>query len=174
MWFPSLVGTEGQSFIQQAREEGKDVFVWTVNRRDEMIEATRWGVKAILTDKTDLFQDVRKNMQSDYVTTRSEQVGFFFRWGTWRYYMLPQFFIQALWVSELERKSGISFKRAFKGGDYVQDRVTSATKDVANKDATQKLALEKESKVVTPLVQEKTMSVPSAVSHQPSAVSASA
>lgn len=65
MWFPSLVGTEGQSFIQQARQEGKDVFVWTVNRRDEMIEATRWGVKAILTDKTDLFQDVRKNMQGE-------------------------------------------------------------------------------------------------------------
>jgi hypothetical protein len=63
MWFPSLVGTEGQSFIQQARDEGKDVFVWTVNRRDEMIEATRWGVKAILTDKTDMFQDVRRNMK---------------------------------------------------------------------------------------------------------------
>ena len=68
MWFPSLIGTEGQSFIQQARNEGKDVFVWTVNRQDEMIEATRWGVKAILTDKTDLFQDVRKMMLSEWAS----------------------------------------------------------------------------------------------------------
>jgi hypothetical protein len=65
MWFPSLVTQEGQNFIQHARKEGKDVFVWTVNRRDEMVEATRWGVKAILTDKTDLFQDLRKNMTGE-------------------------------------------------------------------------------------------------------------
>lgn len=65
MWFPSLVTQEGQNFIQHARGEGKDVFVWTVNRSDEMVEATRWGVKAILTDKTDLFQDVRKNMAGE-------------------------------------------------------------------------------------------------------------
>lgn len=66
MWFPSLVTQEGQNFIQHARKEGKDVFVWTVNRRDEMVEATRWGVKAILTDKTDLFQDLRKNMTGEW------------------------------------------------------------------------------------------------------------
>lgn len=67
MWFPSLVTQEGQNFIQHARKEGKDVFVWTVNRRDEMVEATRWGVKAILTDKTDLFQDLRKNMTGEFI-----------------------------------------------------------------------------------------------------------
>lgn len=65
MWFPSLVTQDGQNFIQHARNEGKDLFVWTVNRSDEMIEATRWGVKAILTDKTDLYQDLRKGMTGE-------------------------------------------------------------------------------------------------------------
>jgi phosphatidylglycerol phospholipase C len=114
MWFPSLVSTEGQNFLQQAREDGKDVFVWTVNRRDEMIEATRYGVKAILTDKTDLLRDVRNEMQDDFVGARSEQVGIFFRWATWRYYMLPQMLIQAIWISELEKRAGCTFKSAWK------------------------------------------------------------
>ncbi|PWN90285.1 PLC-like phosphodiesterase [Acaromyces ingoldii] len=110
MWFPSLVGADGQAFLQEAREAKKDVFVWTVNRRDEMIEATRWGVKAILTDKTDMFQEVRKDMASDYISTRSEQVGLFFRWASWKYYMFPIFFYQTLWISQIEGRAGISFK----------------------------------------------------------------
>lgn len=108
MWFPSLVGADGQAFLQEAREAKKDVFVWTVNRRDEMIEATRWGVKAILTDKTDMFQEVRKDMASDYISTRSEQVGLFFRWASWKYYMFPIFFYQTLWISQIEGRAGVS------------------------------------------------------------------
>lgn len=119
MWFPSLVNAEGQSLLQQARRDGKDVFAWTVNRRDEMIEATRWGVKAILTDKTDMFQNVRQEMQDDFASVRSEQVGFFFRWASWQYWMLPQFLIQAMWISELERRAGITFKSAWRKSDLA-------------------------------------------------------
>lgn len=132
MWFPSLVGQEGQMFIQQARKEGKDVFVWTVNRSDEMIEATRWGVKAILTDKTALFQDVRKEMLDDYSTTRSEQVGFFFRWATWRYYTVPQLFIQSIWTSELERRAGITFKNAWAQGGKALQRELPTVQDMSS------------------------------------------
>lgn len=127
MWFPSLVGADGQNFIEQARKEGKDVFVWTVNRRDEMIEATRWGVKAILTDKTAMFQRVRQEMVDDYATTRSERVGYFFRWATWRYYMLPQFLIQAVWISELEKRAGVSFRTAWKDGSLGSSDPTAAS-----------------------------------------------
>jgi len=116
MWFPSLVGSEGQNFLADARREGKDVFVWTVNRRDEMIEATRWGVKAILTDKTDMFQNVRQEMQDDFALARSEKVGFFFRWATLQYWMLPQFLKQAVWMSELEGRAGCTFKQAWVEG----------------------------------------------------------
>lgn len=114
MWFASLVGAEGQAFIEQAKRENKDVFVWTVNRKDEMVEATRWGVKAILTDKTDMFQTVRQEMTNDYASTRSEEVGFFFRWASWRYWMLPQFVIQSMWIANLEKRAGSTFL-AYKG-----------------------------------------------------------
>lgn len=66
MYFACLVGADGQAFLEQAKRDGKDVFVWTVNRKDEMIEATRWGVKAVLTDKTDVFQNLRKDMSSEF------------------------------------------------------------------------------------------------------------
>lgn len=37
--------------------------VWTVNKRSEMIEATKWGAKAILTDKTAEFLALRAQME---------------------------------------------------------------------------------------------------------------
>lgn len=114
MYFACLVGSDGQSFIEEAKAAGKDVYVWTVNRKDEMIEATRWGVKAVLTDKTALFQGLRKEMTNDFATTRQEQVGLFFRWATWRYYMLPQFVLQTLWMANIEKRAGCSFKEGNK------------------------------------------------------------
>ncbi|EPQ31904.1 uncharacterized protein PFL1_00103 [Pseudozyma flocculosa PF-1] len=109
MYFACLVGAEGQAFVAEAQKAGKDIYVWTVNRKDEMIEATRWGVKAVLTDKTALFQDLRKNMTDDFATTRQEEVGIFFRWATWRYWTLPQFVIQTLWKANIEKRAGCSF-----------------------------------------------------------------
>lgn len=48
MAFPVLVGNEGREFRNRAKKEGKEICVWTVNKRSEMIQATKWGVKAIL------------------------------------------------------------------------------------------------------------------------------
>ncbi|KDN46807.1 PLC-like phosphodiesterase [Tilletiaria anomala UBC 951] len=112
MWFAGLVGAEGQAFLREAQGAGKDVYVWTVNRPDEMIEATRWGVKAVLTDKTEIFRDLRVAMAKDFAATRKDQVGLFFRWASWRYWMLPQFVIQTMWVANLEKRAGESFKAA--------------------------------------------------------------
>ncbi|PWN53520.1 PLC-like phosphodiesterase [Violaceomyces palustris] len=111
MYFASLVGAEGQTFLTDAQKAGKDVFVWTVNRKDEMIEATRWGVKAVLTDKTALFQGLRKEMTNDFASTRRDEVGIFFRWATWRYYMLPQLVLQTMWLANIEKRAGEPFKR---------------------------------------------------------------
>lgn len=112
------------------------------------------------------------HIPADYVTTRSEQVGFFFSWGTWRYYMLPQFIIQALWVSELEKKSGISFKRAYQGGKSVQGKETIASSDIGNSEVIQQSSERKDD---TPLLDEKELSIPHAVTNQqPATVAASA
>ena len=43
--------------------DGADV--WTVNKRAEMIEATKWGVKAILTDRTAEYLKLRNQMESE-------------------------------------------------------------------------------------------------------------
>lgn len=110
MYFACLVGADGQQFIADSQKAGKDIYVWTVNRKDEMIEATRWGVKAVLTDKTALFQDLRKNMTNDFATTRQDEVGIFFRWATWRYYALPQFVLQNIWLANIEKRAGSPFR----------------------------------------------------------------
>ncbi|CAO1638899.1 unnamed protein product [Sympodiomycopsis kandeliae] len=123
MWFPSLVGADGQAFLDQARKDGKDVFAWTVNRKDEMIEATRWGVKAILTDKTDLLQTVRSEMTDNFATCRRNEVGLFFRWASWRYWAAAQWVIQANWLSQLEKRAGITFKEAWKKAENLNNVV---------------------------------------------------
>lgn len=110
MYFACLVGADGQQFIADAQKAGKDIYVWTVNRKDEMIEATRWGVKAVLTDKTALFQDLRKDMTQDFASTRQVEVGMFFRWATWRYYALPQFVLQSVWLANIEKRAGSPFR----------------------------------------------------------------
>ena len=46
--------------------------MWTVNSRREMIQATKWGAKAILTDKTAEFLELRKQMESDWAKIAAE------------------------------------------------------------------------------------------------------
>ena len=47
MYFSCLVGREGQKFREDCKRSGKKVMLWTVNRREEMIE-----VGKILNDRT--------------------------------------------------------------------------------------------------------------------------
>lgn len=63
MKFSCLVSSEGVRFRSRCKEDGKAFLVWTVNDRSEMIEATKWGVDAILTDKTLFYLELRKQMQ---------------------------------------------------------------------------------------------------------------
>ncbi|PWN26510.1 PLC-like phosphodiesterase [Jaminaea rosea] len=119
MSFPSLIGTDGQEFLRRAERDGKDVFVWTVNRKDEMVEATRWGVKAILTDKTAMLQDVREGMTADFPQYRRNEVGMFFRWSTLRYYTFHQWCVQSVWIGQLEKRAGVTFKEAWKTAEHL-------------------------------------------------------
>lgn len=63
---PLLSSPEGQQFIQECKKENKKVMVWTVNTPDEMVEACRWGVDAILTDVTKEWLDLRTRLKEDF------------------------------------------------------------------------------------------------------------
>jgi hypothetical protein len=65
MKFSCLVGWEGLSFREDCQKAGKSLLVWTVNDRQEMIEACKWGVDAILTDKTADYLALRQQMKGD-------------------------------------------------------------------------------------------------------------
>lgn len=71
MNFSCLVGSDGEQFRKECKAQNKDLYVWTVNKRAEMIEATKWGAKAILTDKTAEFLKLREEMEgeSEFITT---------------------------------------------------------------------------------------------------------
>lgn len=112
MYFASLVRAEGQEFMRDAQAAGKDIFVWTVNRPDEMVEATRWGVKAVLTDNTDLFQRLRSEMSTDFNATYARDVHPFFRWASWQYYGVPQYVLQTIWHADAEKRAGETFEAA--------------------------------------------------------------
>lgn len=64
--FALLMGAEGQKFLQQCREAGKEICVWTVNDPGEMKVAMSWGIKAILTDRVGAFTSLRKEVSADH------------------------------------------------------------------------------------------------------------
>lgn len=112
MYFPSLVPVAGQQFLRDAQSAGKDVMVWTVNREDEMVEAARWGVAAVLTDRTDVFNALRRELHTDWYGTVRKHVGPAFRWTTWRYYTPALTRVQAAWHAETVGLAGESFGRS--------------------------------------------------------------
>lgn len=59
MSFPLLMGPEGQAFLEECREAGKEICVWTVNDEAEMKVAISWGVKAVLTDRVALLSQIK-------------------------------------------------------------------------------------------------------------------
>jgi hypothetical protein len=66
--FALLMGAEGQKFLQQCREAGKEICVWTVNDPGEMKVAMSWGIKAILTDRVGAFTSLRKEVSAHPIT----------------------------------------------------------------------------------------------------------
>jgi len=86
--FGALCSFEGQRFIAQCNVANKKVLVWTVNKEEEMMEAIRWNVHAILTDTTWVLLALRAKLQVDY--NQASQLSRSFLWTTWRYYTAVQ------------------------------------------------------------------------------------
>ncbi|ODN73318.1 hypothetical protein L202_07864 [Cryptococcus amylolentus CBS 6039] len=87
MAFPLLMGKEGQAFIKECREQGKEVTVWTVNDEAEMRVAMSMGVKAVLTDKVGVFVNLKKEMveHPEKLPLRGLEA-WTFPWSHWKYY----------------------------------------------------------------------------------------
>ncbi|EGG03796.1 uncharacterized protein MELLADRAFT_72523 [Melampsora larici-populina 98AG31] len=77
MKFSCLVNKEGVEFRRRCKEDGKALLVWTVNDRSEMIEAAKWGVDAILTDRTNSYLQLRQQMHDDWKAVSSETTALF-------------------------------------------------------------------------------------------------
>ena len=84
MNFSCLVTSDGAAFREECKKAGKDICVWTVNERREMIEATKWGAKAILTDRTDDWLALKNEMLSDWDKVAKE-TSWKFGWTSYRY-----------------------------------------------------------------------------------------
>ncbi|EIW66936.1 hypothetical protein M231_03967 [Tremella mesenterica] len=63
--FPALASADGQRLLEQCRDSGKAVCVWTVNDEEEMKECVRWGVQSVITDKPDLWRKLRAEILAD-------------------------------------------------------------------------------------------------------------
>jgi len=57
------MGPEGQAFLQECKEAGKDICVWTVNDEAEMKVAISWGVKAVLTDRVSVLTKIKNEVR---------------------------------------------------------------------------------------------------------------
>ncbi|WVF72916.1 hypothetical protein IAT40_007734 [Kwoniella sp. CBS 6097] len=89
MNFSLLMGSEGQKFLREAREDGKEVTVWTVNDENEMRIAMQWGVKAVLTDRVGAFNKLKEEVIADPRKLQlSGMTRYTFPWSSWRYYTL--------------------------------------------------------------------------------------
>ncbi|WVQ84663.1 hypothetical protein IAT38_006818 [Cryptococcus sp. DSM 104549] len=94
MCFPLLMGAEGQAFLQECRDNGKEVTVWTVNDEREMRVAMSWGVKAVLTDRVGAFVNLKKDIVDHPEKLPLQGVErYTFPWSHWRYYSVAHTWI---------------------------------------------------------------------------------
>lgn len=63
MRYNTLTSRDGQAFIAECKAAGKRVVVWTVNKRYDMIAATKWGVDVLISDRTDEAIKLRADMK---------------------------------------------------------------------------------------------------------------
>ncbi|WWD21001.1 hypothetical protein CI109_105482 [Kwoniella shandongensis] len=63
--YAALASSEGQRFLKDCRANEKGICVWTVNDREEMRECTRWGVKSVISDKPELWRDLKKEIEAN-------------------------------------------------------------------------------------------------------------
>ncbi|KAI0774560.1 PLC-like phosphodiesterase [Fomes fomentarius] len=107
--FYILASWGGQSFIRECKQAGKKVMVWTVNEPIQMIEAVRWGVDVILTDKTKDWLDLRETLRADYDRILANHSSMFLWTSPWYYFPARYIFINL--IAARLQKIGGPFKK---------------------------------------------------------------
>ncbi|EKM59894.1 uncharacterized protein PHACADRAFT_250682 [Phanerochaete carnosa HHB-10118-sp] len=105
MSFGSMTTVDGQRFRKECKAAGKNIMVWTVNDPECMMEAVRWDVDVILTDRTKTWLGLRSALQVDYDKI-ARQHGRLFLWTTMRYYTPVQIFARRASKTRLENIVG--------------------------------------------------------------------
>ncbi|KAF9644499.1 PLC-like phosphodiesterase [Thelephora ganbajun] len=106
MSFASLATTAGERFRNSCKAAGKSIMVWTVNEVEHMMEAVRWGVDVILTDKTQTWLELRAALEKDYENISAKHKSRLFLWTQPKYYSIFQTGIDYLVVYALEKAGG--------------------------------------------------------------------
>ena len=57
--YEALASADGAKFRADCKAAGKWICSWTVNGREEMRECARWGIKSVISDKPELWREVR-------------------------------------------------------------------------------------------------------------------
>jgi len=104
MFFASLASIEGERFRNDARKAGKRIMVWTVNDPLQIIEAVRWNVAVIITDKPKDWVDLRNRLSDN--TESSAQYGRTFLWTSPYYYRPTHLLFSYLIKKRLEKAAG--------------------------------------------------------------------
>lgn len=65
VYYPLLLGSEGERFRLECAAAGKRLCVWTVNERDEMLQCIRWRVGAVISDRPERWRTIRAELASD-------------------------------------------------------------------------------------------------------------
>ncbi|GAA6063176.1 hypothetical protein JCM10212_003111 [Sporobolomyces blumeae] len=107
MNFSCLVTSDGAAFREECKRAGKDIGVWTVNERREMIEATKWGAKAILTDRTDDWLALKNEMLNDWDKVAKE-TSWKFGWTSLRYTFFANY-VASSWEAYILTKTAGQF-----------------------------------------------------------------
>jgi phosphatidylglycerol phospholipase C len=95
MWYHQLASEEGARFRAECAAAGKEICAWTVNGREDMLQCARWGVYSIITDKPELWRDLKKVIHADRAAALKP---------TLVSYILPYFQTDSWWF-ERARKS---------------------------------------------------------------------
>ncbi|KAH8834241.1 PLC-like phosphodiesterase [Flagelloscypha sp. PMI_526] len=61
--FGALTTADGEKFRREIKDAGKKLMVWTVNEPKHLMECARWGVDVIITDHTQRWLEMRKELQ---------------------------------------------------------------------------------------------------------------